>query len=111
MRHEIKFGELEGQATETSAAENLAPVRACAWESSRVLVGSMVASPSRITDHQLALSAADRPLRPDGLHREGSQITEFLIDTLPIRITLNSFVCIIGAHSNRHSSEGLARAL
>src|ERR1700722_18797907 len=31
---------------------------------------------------------------------------QFLIDTLPIRIALKSFDCIIGANSNRHSSEG-----
>jgi hypothetical protein len=36
---------------------------------------------------------------------EGSQITEFLIDTLPIRIMLKSLACNIGAHSNRHSPE------
>jgi hypothetical protein len=30
---------------------------------------------------------------------------EFLIDTLPIRIAFNSFTCIAGVHSNRHSSE------
>ena len=32
---------------------------------------------------------------------------QFLIDTLPIRITPNSFSCNIGAHSNRHSSATL----
>jgi hypothetical protein len=33
-----------------------------------------------------------------------SQIGAFLIDTLPIRNTSNSFDCIVGAQSNRHSS-------
>ena len=33
--------------------------------------------------------------------------SQFLIDTLPIRITPNSFSCNIGAHSNRHSPEPL----
>jgi hypothetical protein len=36
-----------------------------------------------------------------------SRIGTFLIVTLPIRITPNSFVCSIGAHSNRHSSATL----
>ena len=30
---------------------------------------------------------------------------QFLIVTLPIRITYNSFDCNVRAHSNRHSSE------
>ncbi len=37
-----------------------------------------------------------------------SLITAFLIDTLPIRNTSNSFDCNIGARSNRHSSEPLS---
>jgi hypothetical protein len=32
---------------------------------------------------------------------------QFLIDTLPIRITSNSFDCSFGVRSNRHSSEPL----
>jgi pyridoxal phosphate enzyme (YggS family) len=36
-----------------------------------------------------------------------SSLCAFLIDTLPIRNTLNSFDCNIGARSNRHSSEPL----
>jgi hypothetical protein len=109
MQHNLKFGEVAGLATETSAAENLAPVPARIRQISRRELGVSVAAPSPITSHQLALSAEDCLLRPGGLCREGSQITEFLIDTLPIRIKLNSFACIIGARSNRHSSEGLAR--
>src|SRR5580700_7439209 len=30
---------------------------------------------------------------------------QFLIDTLPIRVTRKPCDCIVGAHSNRHSSE------
>jgi hypothetical protein len=33
---------------------------------------------------------------------------QFLIDTLPIRITRNSFSCSIGTHSNRHSPAPLS---
>ena len=34
-----------------------------------------------------------------------SPACQFLIDTLPIRITLKSIACFIRAHSNRHSPE------
>ncbi len=41
---------------------------------------------------------------PQNIQRE-SLVCQFLIDTLPIRIASKSFPCIIGARSNRHSSE------
>jgi hypothetical protein len=39
-----------------------------------------------------------------GVSISASKLGAFLIDTLPIRNTSNSFDCIVGAHSNRHSS-------
>ena len=39
------------------------------------------------------------------LVKNSSTPNEFLIVTLPIRIATKSIPCIIGAHSNRHSSE------
>ena len=37
----------------------------------------------------------------------GRLVCQFLIDTLPIRIARKSFDCIVGVHSNRHSSAPL----
>ncbi len=51
---------------------------------------------SLITNYHPALSAIDCLWRPERFRREGSQITAFLIDTLPIRITPKSFACSIG---------------
>jgi hypothetical protein len=60
---------------------------------------------SLIANHHPAVGKVDCLSRPDGLCREGSPITAFLIDTLPIRIASKSFNCIAGARSNRHSPE------
>ena len=60
---------------------------------------------SLITNYHPALSAVDCLWRPERFRREGSQITAFLIDTLPIRNTAKSFAPSVGARSNRHSSE------
>ncbi len=95
MRDKLKFGEIAGRDTEADVAKNLAPVPARTSQSLRLELGLSVALPSLIANHELSLSEA-----------EGSLITDFLIDTLPIRIVLKSFACIIGARSNRHSSEG-----
>jgi hypothetical protein len=61
----------------------------------------------RVSRHE-----GDCLLNPSRLYREGTQvtshhplITEFLIDTLPIRNASNSFPISKRRHSNRHSSE------
>jgi hypothetical protein len=62
---------------------------------------SPVAKWSPITNHKSLLTVH----RPALSAVEGSQITAFLIDTLPIRNVSNSFLLNKCAHSNRHSSE------
>src|ERR1700722_19187326 len=108
MQHNLKFGEVERlrqQVGEVSfeqfarSRHQIARNASCAAVRSSISCTSFTSSTSRpavslITPHQPDLSAA-----------EGSQITLFLIDTLPIRITLKPFACIVGARSNRYSSE------
>jgi hypothetical protein len=109
MRHKLKLGEL---ATERREVET--PV----W--------FRIAAPAKsipIWCEREPMNPKARATRSDGTRRdrhfaretERSKFTnhqslptnhkEFLIDTLPIRIASNSFVCFIGSQSNRHSSE------
>jgi hypothetical protein len=86
MRHQLKFGEAATR-NDLFSSGPFAPSP------------NSAASGFPVTNHYPALSRG-----------EGSQITDhgaFLIDTLPIRIAFNSFAAIIGARSNRHSSDAL----
>lgn len=127
MRHKRKFGEMAsgglrdtretGRASASSNAPGFERMErvsiheaACTPEhTSRIrrIVGPNRGNPPRARD---ASPTANRYLSQAEM--EGfkitdrhSQINAFLIDTPPIRITSNSFHCITGACSNRHSSE------
>ncbi len=73
--------------------------RGCRWPAGPDTAVEAEVSP--FTNHQPALSGAEGSL----ITNFHSQITAFLIDTLPIRIVFNSLRIIARAISNRHSPE------
>src|SRR4029077_5088558 len=98
MRQELKFGELARRTLRAGRKVNLAsnPVRQ-----------SKANSFSK--GRWLHISATNHysPTCPERSRRVTTH-DAFLIDTLPIRITVKSSICSTGAHSNRHSSETLS---
>jgi hypothetical protein len=93
---------VRGQGTGSDVSRGLSAAHrfatASAWQAGASAVGAGVRT----------IHASDDANHGPPITNRDPEIAAFLIDTLPIRIALTSFVCLIGARSNRHSSAPLS---